>query len=482
MELQRMFNDGGSMDKGSKILKANETVFIVPVGYTPSYKEVKYILGDKEGELDWLSAIQLIKFLFSGTEIGNLSVVLLYPDNKDAEKSLREGWDPKVDSKIKSPRSSIISRFQGIGVSKIMEISIPDRLEFSEDELWETLEKLYKQIKILIRSGRRRIIFDLTHSYRHISFAGFIESLFLSNVFKEIEQIEVYYAVARQPLKNKDPVYYIKLDSFIDLIRTTERIRDIIAKLRAEDLYEMLNEIRTRLTLDHRNWLEKVIAVLFKLQIGVLSDETLEDLESLSTESIYETTNSRFTDWVIITEAIRAELSLLLKNLKSDTDMATARDYYHRQFFLARYSLERHGNIMLTYLYIREALISWFTEFLAEVEGKELTIAGGNKEERSRAEEFLREFAVTSVKEKPKNNKNLVTEFANFVINNIGGKRNHYAHVMAGRTDNLPKRKVYRRRLQDTENDLKKSISWVEEIEKNPTKRRTFIEILKRNL
>jgi hypothetical protein len=109
-----------------------------------------------------------------------VAVILVYPDNPGAITSITSGWSDKN-------RPSVLSRLEGF--KSIYQIAVSDETTISENDLWVALQSLHQTIISLQKENRRYVIFDSTHSYRHLSFAGFIEALFLSDLLSKKETI-----------------------------------------------------------------------------------------------------------------------------------------------------------------------------------------------------------------------------------------------------------------------------------------------------
>ena len=450
-----------------------KTILIVPIGYSRNYKKVNYILhqNSHQDELHWFGFIQLAKFLF-GQNATQLKMLFLCPDNDGAKSTLESGWKdtgvPSITSECKK---------LGIPNDHLDTIWVSDDPQLTDEQLWQVLKKFNAKLQNYVKEGRNQVIFDLTHSYRHLSFAGFIEALFLADVLQHVETVKVYYALAKQPLREGDDVHYMVLDSFIDLIKMIGKARDVIMKLRPEDLQEFLHDHEIQENRTMKRWLEEVQDSLFILQVGDVSDNTISKLDKLAQDEVNSTRQSdTFSKWSLIIDAMKKEIRSLCEELKKvSIDGDPNVTYYRRQLFLAEYMLESHGNMSAAYSYMREGLVSFFVALLAKVKynGFQPTIPGGTKKERDVADEIMKVIATkartssTSAADAEDDNGqcDFLVKFSNFVVNDIGQKRNIHAHVLAGRKQAFPQKKIYSKKLEQALKDLKKTCEHVKTLE-----------------
>lgn len=420
--------------------QARESILIAPIGFTKNYLNVRYAHPDNDSYIsDWLSFMPLIKYLF-GDSSNELAIILIYPDNPGAITSIEKGW-PEND------RPSVMSRLDGF--SSIITITVSDRSSLSENDLWSVLQKLHKNILSLQSNGRKSVIFDLTHSYRHLSFAGFIEALFLSDLLNNLRVCEVFYALARQPLEPNDVVTYVKLNRFSDLIKRIGSIKKAVNNLDPNIITELSNQI------DNSNnslkkfkfWLQDLSNILFILQIGFVQENIFNQIMILLDDHYFDVDYFQDSfDYKLIYDELKLQLFNFIDLFKSSDGQY--RPYYECQIILGEHIFKNQLNVMVAYSYLREGLIS-FLLFLAEG-----ITNGGSKNERSITEDILSRY---SFKGKNKEKRKMLIDFAEFTITNIGNKRNMYAHVMAGREnfDNI--KKYHKNKKKTLEEDIQKT-------------------------
>ncbi|MFX0067037.1 MAG: TM1812 family CRISPR-associated protein [Candidatus Hermodarchaeota archaeon] len=427
------------------------TILIAPIGFTRIYKRVHYLFPDSgESVEDWLSCTSLLAHLF-GERVKEVAVILMYPKNEGAEQSMNVGW-PEID------RESVLERFN----QPVFQIAVSDEPTITETDLWDALEVLHEKILDLKeKEGRTSVIFDLTHSYRHLSFAGFIEALFLKELIKDINIKAIYYALAKQPLNEGDFVRYVKFDSFVSLIELIGWVKDAIHELRPKVLENLAARVRPQCP-SFSDWLQKLAQNLFTLRMGLTTYQTFDQLEELLADENVSQAEGCGYDHVLLHQELTNELRAFLNKFYKDED--TLLSFYERQHILAYELFNRQEDIMRTYAYLREMLVSCFVECCVGVHA--LKNESGDRQQRKEADQILKDLADEARKSKT----SFLHRYANFTVNDIGQKRNLYAHVMMGLADKRQVTKTYEERKAETEADLQKTKDIMNELIKSKRK------------
>lgn len=396
-----------------------EQLLICPIGYTKGYKSVNYQLNN-ESTTDWLSSQALLKL--KGSEIKDYHIIIIYPNNEGANQSIEKGWPddgiPAIDSIFSEAKS----------YDKIL---VNDDSILGENEISSLMVKLNDKILSFANNEELDIIFDLTHSYRHLSLAAFIQALFLTDFNEKISIKDVYYALAKQPLKNNDPVYYVQLNGYMELISDIGSIQSAIDELRPKkisDIGTKYEKLAKKTESDEFwKWMGKLLKDLAEeimlMQKGFCTAENFSNLsEIVERKFTGEKANHEFASKLIVDNVIIKVKNLLSKFMENNELVP----FYQRQIVLAEHSINNQYDLLKAYAFMREAFVSYCLSHLFP-EYQE----SGTKEQRENVERKLGKSHEEIKSIKSEELRTITNLFQDF-----GNKRNSLAHVGTGRRSN----------------------------------------------
>ncbi len=300
----------------------------------------------------------------------NVHVIIVHPDNDAAYKGVHEGFKTGQYG-LKAPRPSICELFKNC--ASIQVISVKDEKAIGEEDLLSSFDDLERAIENI--GFPSKITYDLTHSYRHVAFVILLQSFYLQTLKKgNVEIRNIFYAFAKQPLKEMDEVSYLDLAQLFLSILNTQVIKDAVHELRPLPLKRYADDLKkfkgflnktgysTEYTDAVIKRVKEISSKLFYLQNGFFD---LDDLTTLKKslkikkkqpEHAWDRFLSRFV------QALFDEISMLLKGL------ITTNGFYAKSRVMCRLGnlvFERQDDIGKAFAFLRESIVQYFVEHLS---------------------------------------------------------------------------------------------------------------------
>ena len=308
-----------------------------------------------------------------------------------------------------------------------------------QDDLWKLFEKIVETVP-----ENDEVIFDITHSFRHIPFMSFLVLLYLQEV-KNVKIKGIYYGAFEAGMNGKVPIF--DLSSLLDLAEWLYRVRDLKEYGRGEGLAKLIRRMNARFYTENAFRKPKSLAGYATL-IDLLSKSlqlnqipTFMELSSKAKES-YE----RFKDEVIeFLPPVKYTLSEIERLTSFGCD-EFERECLERQIEIIEYLLEK-GMIANALEFMRELIVNVVIFLVGKGEWLE-------REVRVEAEKTLEWFALSSRAKELKETKYLPLVKDKTVMKRLGRLwdevrelRNAIAH--AGMKKDRPNvRKVHRKALE----------------------------------
>jgi len=396
------------------------------------YKEISYHLDGKSVR-DWFSARALLKLLEIDNWKESLHVIAIYPDNDGAREAMERGFE-EGEARISTPipaRQSIDSIFQG-KCKSYKKIAADEEDFVTQDGIMNLISEINSHVEKLSRKYDFKIMYDLTHSYRHLSFGGFLDSmLFLDPKF---EIGEVYYAAVKQPLTPDSVGYYTTFSNFLLLTQNIGMLRKAIEELRPKQLtdlaiqYEHLADSLggSKYMKSLAEKLTRLSQNLFVVQSGGLFDSNLSELEAVAKGRIKGNRNGMEKHGELFNKKLKEVVRALVARFKSGDEWSSMED---RQLMMAEISLTQQHDIVRMYSFVREANISWMAKVIPMEDGRE---DDAEKDHRFRVGNFVG-YLINSLRD-PIALDGFLKEYAKFA-QKVNNSRNSFAHVFAGRKD-----------------------------------------------
>jgi len=409
-----------------------DTLLIITVGYTGLYKEISYHLDGKSVR-DWFSARALLKLLEIDDWKESLHVIAIYPDNDGARQAMERGFEEGEIRKtpLTPARQSINSIFQG-KCKSYKPIPADEENFVTQDSIMNLISYINSHIEELSRDYDLEIMYDLTHSYRHLSFGGFLDSMLILDYYPELKIDEVYYAAVKQPLTPDSVGYYTTFSNFLPLTQNIGMLRKAIEELRPkqlldlaeqyEDLARSLNGSKYMKSLVDK--LKRLSQSLFVVQSGGLFVSNLSELEAIAKGRIKGNRNGMEKHGELFDKKLKEEVRALVARFKSGDKWSSMED---GQLTMAEISLNQQYDIVRMYSFVREANISWMAKIIPMADGRE---DNAEKDHRFKIEKFVA-YLIRSLRDKDAL-AGSVKEYAKFA-SDVNRYRNSFAHVFAGR-------------------------------------------------
>lgn len=357
---------------------------------------------------------------------------------KYIQKALSEIFKPEevvifvTEEAYKKHRESIRRKLRDVTF-------VPIETPKDQDDLWKLFKKIVETVP-----ENDKVIFDITHSFRHIPFMSFLILLYLQEV-KNVKIKGIYYGAFEAGITGKVPIF--DLSSLLDLAEWLYRIRDLKEYGRGEGLAELIRKMNARFYTENAFRKPKSLAGYATL-IDLLSKSlqlnqipTFMELSSKAKESY-----GRFKDEVIeFLPPAKYTLSEIERLASFGCD-EFGKECLERQIEIIEYLLEKEMTANALEL-MREWIVNVVIFLAGEGEWLE-------REVRIEAERALEWFAPSSKAKELKETKHLplvkdktVMKRLGKLWNEVRDLRNAIAH--AGMKKDRPNvRKVQRKALE----------------------------------
>ncbi len=253
--------------------------------------------------------------------------------------------------------------------ASIHRIKVKDEKTIREGDLLAAFSELDAVIEKI--GYPAEIAYDLTHSYRHLAFVILLQSFYLQTLKKGMVEIrEIYYAFAKQPLKELDEVSYIDLGQLFLAILNTQVIKDAVHELRPFPLRRYADEMKKfkgflrkiGYSTDYASEVEKKIKEvsrkLFLLQNGFFD---IADLEYFQKSLKLKNPPQHEWDQFIskFANTLFNELDELLRGFKDQNGFM---DKHRIMLEMAKIVFERQDDLNKAYAFLRESIVQLFVD------------------------------------------------------------------------------------------------------------------------